>query len=222
MQTTKRFVSLTYKVLFYINKSVQHLQERWASSGGSAGRSSVVRVDWHSSTSLVPPGIRKANKNVLMFPLSNIRYAACWANPITLTSRCWWLLWREARRSWSSWEAEWRAEGVSSSVLPSEASWMRFCKALCCSWRSWNCFFFSSSTCSNLEKRSRKWHHVNYKCLQSLTWFRVFNLGICPPSSKNVKVANDFYFDKTPCWVDNIPSQFKLQPGTDVLWVCFT
>lgn len=77
MQTTKRFVSLTYKVLYYINKSVQHLQGRWASSGGSAGRSSVVRVDWHSSTSLVPPGIRKANKNVLMFPLSNIRYAAC-------------------------------------------------------------------------------------------------------------------------------------------------
>lgn len=73
-----------------------------------------------------------------------------------LTSRRWWLLWQEACRSWSSWEAESRAEGVSSSALPSEASSMglRLCKALCCSWRSWNCFFFSSSTCSNLERRN--------------------------------------------------------------------
>ena len=123
---------------------------------------------------------KEIKQNFLTFLLNNTKYAAHWASPITLTSRCWWLLWREARRSWSSWEAEWRAEGVSWSVLPSEASWMRFCKDLCCSCRSWNCFFFSSSTCSNLEKRSRNWDQVNDKCLRSLIWFRVFYLGICP------------------------------------------
>lgn len=67
MQTTTKFVSLTNKVLCYIINSVLHLQERWASSGGSAGRSSVVRVDWHSSTSLVPPGIKKSNKTFSRF-----------------------------------------------------------------------------------------------------------------------------------------------------------
>lgn len=80
------------------------------------------------------------------------------------TSRRWWLLWRDACRSWSSWEAELRAEGVSSSGLPSDSSCMglRFCIVRCCSWRSWKCFLFSSSACSNLKEGKKG--RSNWKC----------------------------------------------------------